>query len=142
MFTLKKLINVFINVIAGNTCGAAIYITIFYPEVSLSYMLLWQIIGLAAICALGILIFTSRREMGKREIKIRFLFHYIYINVVVISWAILCEWIQSITVVGVVVLMLIIAGVYTFVSMYSIKSDERVALELNKRLRKVNKEEE
>lgn len=142
MFTLKNFLNVFINSIAGSTCGAAIYITIFDRDASLSYIFLWEIIGLAVLCALGNVIYASHREISKRDIKIRFLLHYFYINAAVIGWAYFCHWIRPITLAGTLILILIIAIVYIFVSTYSIKSDKKVAMKLNERLRKVNREDE
>ena len=68
--------------------------------------------------------------------------HYLYINVVVIGWAYLCKWIRPISAAGVIVMILIIAGVYSFVMLYSVKNDKKTAMELNKRLRKVNRDEE
>lgn len=142
MLKIKRLLNVFVYVIAGNTCGAAIYTTLFYRGETLSFMLLWQIIGLAAVCTLGNLFFLSNKEISGNALKVRFFIHYVYINIVVVGWAVLWEWIEPVSLLGILVLILIIAGIYSFITFYSITNDKKVAMELNKRLRKIHREED
>jgi len=136
---IKSMLQVFIYVTAGNTIGAAIYIGLFARDGQFSFSLLWQMIGIAAVCAFGNLIFLSREELSKNKIKIRYVIHYIYIDIVVIGGTVIFKWVNPRQTVNFVFMFLLVAVVYaciiTLISSYDFKTAE----DLNKKLSKYNK---
>ncbi len=139
---IKKSIVTFFLVIAGVTISAAVFVTIFFSEIELSILLLWQIILMAFVCTLGNFIYYSKYELSKRQMMIRIVIHYFYINLVVLGGAFLWEWITQGYIVQFVVMLLLIAVVYVGVTLVNFMKEEKTAEVLNKRLSKINTEED
>ena len=139
MNIIKSMFQVFIYVTAGNTIGAAIYITLFSRKDQFSYQLLWQIIGIAAVCALSNLIFMSKYELSKKQIILRYVIHYIYINIVVIGGAVLFRWINQGETVNIVFMFVLVAVIYACIITLISRHDFKIAEDLNEKLSKYNK---
>jgi predicted MFS family arabinose efflux permease len=138
MYALKNMFQVFVLVTAGNTIGAAIFLTLLGREYTLNYLFLWQMIGIAAVCALGNMIFWSKRELSKRQIKLRYGIHYSYNNIVVVGSAFLFGWIEVEDPSDIIAMFVLVAIVYLTITTIIVKSDRQTADELNKKLRKYN----
>ncbi|BCJ96795.1 hypothetical protein acsn021_43640 [Anaerocolumna cellulosilytica] len=141
MLHLRSMIQVFVYVIAANTVGSAIYTGLFSRDATLSFALLWQIIALAAVCALGNLFFYSKIELSKQRIMIRYIFHYLYINVVILVGGHFFDWIDLSFSFDIFILMLIILFNYGFIILFMFHRDFKLAEDMNRRLRKFRKEE-
>ena len=139
MNIIKSMFQVFIYVIAGTTIGAAIYITLFSSDGQFSCSLLWQIIGIAAVSALGNLTFYSKEELSKNQIIIRHVIHYIYNNIVVIGGAILFRWIKPGETVNIVFMFVLVAVIYACIITLISSHDFKIAEDLNEKLSKYNK---
>lgn len=133
---IRKMLQVFIYSIAGTTIGATIFITIFKPEALLSYYLLWQIISISALCACGNLIYHSKCEISKRQMMFRMIFHFLYINLVVVGGAYLFGWFQPEQVTEGAAIFILNAVVYTNIMRATFRQEEKTAKDLNLRLRK------
>lgn len=142
MQLLRDAIKVFIYALAGTTISATLFITIFMPDANLTYLLLWQFICMAAVCACGNLIYLSKKELSVPQMKIRNICHYLYICFVVLGGAFLFGWFKPGNIPQIMAIFLLNAGVYAYVSMTMFRKEERMAKDLNLRLRKINKEEE
>ena len=135
---IKKIIQTFIYVIAGITISAAMFITLLIPDARLTYHILWQIIGMAAVCACGNIIFYSQNEISKRQMLLRIIFHFLYINFVVWGGAYLWEWLRPGLLLEGLVMLLLITVVYAVIMIVTFRREERTAKDLNIRLRKYN----
>lgn len=138
METLKKFLLTFVLVLAGCTISSTIFITIFIWEIEFKVILLWQIIGLAVICTLGNLFFYSKYEISKKKMKIRMIFHYLYINIAVLGYAFLFQWIDPSYLVQFLVMLVLIAAVYYGVMKVDFQREEKAAENMNMILRKLN----
>ncbi len=142
MNRLKLIGRTFIYILAGSTISTAIFITIFLPEVELDVSLLWQVILMSIISATGSLIFESKKEIGKKQMKLRQTVHFIYTIFIVFGIAILCGWVDVSKIVQIIALLLMISSVYTSVCIVMFKRSEKEAEDMNQRLRTIYPEEE
>lgn len=135
---IKKMIQVFLCVIAGNTICSAIFVTWIEPSLNIDNNHLWQIIIVAATCALGNFIFYSRTELCKRQNIIRLAIHYCYINIVVIGATILFQWVNPKHSWNVVVMIVFVAAIYALVTLVTLSNDRKEAERMNSKLQQMN----
>lgn len=91
---LHYLWNVFSWIVTGVTCVTAIYIMAFWgTEVKLGVEILWQILLVSAICALGsLLLYNEKREFSKKEMMIRCFLTFAFVDIVVLSFGFHFHW--------------------------------------------------
>ncbi len=142
MNLVKSIAQTFIYIMAGITINSAIFIEIFVPGATISSDLLWQIIGMSAVCSLGNIFYYSKKEPSKQHMKLRIICHYLYVNVVVSSGAYLMDWFSSGLIPQFPVMLLMIAVVYIIIMVFTSRKEEKTAENLNKRLRKYYPSEE
>jgi hypothetical protein len=142
MSTLKWVFLTFVYVLAGSILSTAIFITIFFPNDRFTIALIWQVIAMAALTAPGTLLFTSKKEIGKKSMKLRQVIHFIYIYIVVMGTAILCDWMSIQSIIQPIVLLILIGTVYFGVCYVMFRQSEKEADSINRRLRKIYPEEE
>jgi uncharacterized membrane protein YfcA len=134
--------RVFIYVLAGNAIGSAVYLTLFARDARLDYMFLWQIIAIAAACAITKVIFWSRKELSKGQIIVRYVIHFLCDGLVVVGGAFLFHWIGPTQIKYVILIVIFFTATYIYITKAMIESDKRVANALNKKLREYNSGEE
>ncbi len=142
MNTLKWIFLTFVYVLAGSIISTALFTTIFFPEDQFSTALLWQVIAMSAISAIGSILFVSKKELDKNKMKLRQIIHFFYICFVVMGTAIVCDWMNIQSVIQPIVLLLMIGTVYFGVCFVMFKQSEKEADYINRRLRKIYPEEE
>ena len=142
MSIIKSMLQVFIYVTAGNTIGASIFLAVFNRDYQFNYEFLWQLVGIAAVSALGDLIFYSRKELSKKQIKLRFLLHYIYINIIVVGGAFILKWIEPGETTDIIFLFGLVTVIHICITAVVIKKDKKTAEDLNKKLKTIHVEEE
>jgi fatty acid desaturase len=142
MSTLKWVFLTFVYVLAGSILSTAIFITIFFPDDQFTIALLWQVIAMSAVTAPGTLLFKSKKEVGKKSMKLRQVIHFIYIYFVVMGTAILCDWMNIQSIIQPIVLLILIGTVYFGVCYVMFRQSEKEADCINRRLRKIYPEEE
>lgn len=142
MKTLKKIIQIFFYVLAGSIICTAIFMTIFLPKLYFTVEVIWQVILVSAIASCGSLIFYSRHEISKKQMMLRFIIHYIYINTVVLGGAFLLEWVNARSMPQVITMVLLIAVVYFSITTSTFNDEKKMADNINQKLRKVYPEEE
>ncbi|WMJ85544.1 DUF3021 family protein [Anaerocolumna sp. MB42-C2] len=142
MSTIKSMLQVFINVTAGNTIGAAVYLAVFDRDYQFNYTFLLQFIGIAAICALGDLIFYSRKELSKKQIKFRLVLHYIFVNIIVIGGAFIFSWVEPGEMINIIFLFGLVSVIYICITTAMFKNDKKTAEDLNKKLKNIQNKEE
>lgn len=142
MSILKTIFQTFCYVLSGSILCTATFITIFYPDAELNVSLLWQVFLMSFISALGALIYISKKELGKKQMKIRQTFHFIYTLGVVFGIAITCDWIDASKIPELLVMLLMVSGVYFAVCRAMFLWSEKEAESINRRLRKIYPEDE
>ncbi len=142
MEILKRIIKTFSNVVTGSLISAALFITIFVPKVKLDVALLWEIIVIAAVCSLGTFILYYKRTLTKKQMKIRIICHYLYINIIVLSGGLFWEWFTPGLFPELLVMLLLIAVVYAIIMLTTFHMEEKMAEKLNQQLHKFYPEQE
>ncbi len=142
MESVKKIIQTYFYVLSGSIISTAIFMTIFLPELYFNVKIIWQVIVVAAITSLGTLIYRSKREISKKQMKIRHIIHYTYINVVVLGCALMLQWVNIKQISQILTLVLLVAGVYFSVTTAMFSNEKRIAESINQRLRSRYPEED
>ncbi len=103
------------------------------------YITLWQIPLLGFLCALGTEIaMSASSELTNKQAKIRIALHYIYINTVVLVCGYFFGW-YSLTVLGVLLMLLTSAVIYAFTFYFNYLRDIKTADKMNRKLRDYKK---
>lgn len=97
MKRLESMVSVFEKVTAGILFVAAVFISVFYGwDIELSVSILWQILFLSAVCALGSIILPlegeKEKEVSRTAMLVRTILYFIYVNVVVLGFGFLFQW--------------------------------------------------
>ncbi len=135
MESVKKVIQTYFYVLSGSIISTAIYITIFLPDLYFNVEIIWQVIVVSAITSLGTLIYRSKREISKKQMRIRHIIHYTYINVVVLVAAVMWRWVNCNRISQIIAMVLLVAGVYFSVTAAMFSNEKRIAESINQRLR-------
>jgi hypothetical protein len=139
---LKNIFLQFVYIIAGNTIGVAVYISIVSHSKTVPSSLLWQIILVSAICALGYLIGITTKELSKWTSVVKQILHYIYINTVVLASAKLFKWMDIDSISQVLVMILLITVIYIIIITIIYLQDTETADRVNKKLIAFHSEDE
>lgn len=139
---LKNIFMQFVYIIAGNTIGVTLYIFMVSGTKTISTAILWQIILVAAICALGYLILIVPHEISKKFLIVRQIIHYLYINTIILGSARLFDW-MNLNSLGILLSMILIIAII-YISMITIifLQDSQTADRVNKKLRAFRSEDE
>ncbi len=95
MKRLEFMISVFEKVTAGILFVAAVFISVFYGwDTNLNVNILWQILFLSAVCALGsmMLPLEDEKEVSRIAMLVCTIIYFIYINAVVLGFGFWFEW--------------------------------------------------
>lgn len=139
---IKRIIQTFFYVITGCIFSTAVFITIFFPNTYFSVEIIWQVIILSLVTSLGPLFYRSKKEISKKQMRLRNIIHYVYINLAVFGCAITWEWINIHRLSQLITLFLLNTCVYTGASLAMFNNEKRVAEQINERLRLRYQEEE
>lgn len=142
MSNLKSIFQTFCYILSGSVLCTAIFVSIFYPDAELDVSLLWQVVIMSFISALGTLIYISKKELGKKQMKVRKTLHFVFTLVVVLGIAIGCDWIDASKIPQLLVMLLMISGLYFAVCRAMLLWSEKEAESINRRLRKIYPEDE
>jgi len=139
---VKVIMKTVIYVLCGIVICSAIFISFLYPSAELDVFFLWQMIMIAVLCSLGDILYFSKTELSKKQMKIRKSIHYLYCNLVVLGGAILFGWINAKVILQVIFMIILIAVVYIGVSITMFQKAEKVAENMNRKLSKIHNEED
>lgn len=136
---LAMVTSLFVKITTGILFVSAVYISVFYGwEEELQVKILWQILALALVCALGsfVLPVGSEREVSKKSMLIRAVIYYVYVNVIVLFCGFLFEWFSFDNLKQVLGMVVAIAFVYLAVGVLSSWLEYREAERMNRKLEK------
>lgn len=138
---IKEFVRTYAYVVLGVIISTATFITIFYPGISLSVALLWQILACSFVCTLGNILWWMTRRLSKTEVIIRIAIHYLYINVVVFGSAILFNWIDYDNPVMLISMFVMVLVVFVVVFLATWYYGKRISDMMNRGLKAYQKGE-
>lgn len=134
---LEEMAALYVKITTGILFVAAIFISVFYGwEAELRVGILWQVLGLAAVCTLGSVVLPvgGGREVSKNAMLGRILAYYAYVNFVVLLCGFLFEWFSFGNLSQVFGMLAAIAFVYLTVAILSFWQGCREAGRMNQKL--------
>ena len=138
---IKEFFRTYAYVVLGVIISTATFITIFYPGISFSVALLWQILACSFVCTLGNILWWTTRRLSKTEVIIRIAIHYLYINVVVFGSAILFNWIDYDNPVMIISMFVMVLVVFVVVFLATWYYGKRISDMMNRGLKAYQKGE-
>ncbi len=138
------MMKIFVNVLAGSTISAAIYIQIFYrDEAFQGGELLWQLIIAAFLCSLCKVIPEPKKELSKWRLLLHILLLYIYEITVMLSCAFFFKWIDEDHISSVILFIALVTIVFFLIAAGLYYAGLRETKGLNEKLKRYqNKNEE
>lgn len=137
----KGIIQTCAYIVLGVEVAVAVFISIFYPGESLSVAVLWQILACSAVCALGNLIWWTKKQLSRMEELIRIFLHYLYINVVVFGSALMFDWIDYSNIVMVISLFFMILVLFIVIFLAVRYYYKKISDLMNRSLKTYQKQE-
>lgn len=132
---LKAMLIEFFIILSGTTIGAAIFCTVFYPDAPLGASLLWQLITLSFLTALPLLLFYSKNEFSKKQMRVRQAVHLILVVGLIIFLAYTWKWIEFGSYVELLAFVALVLLSYTGIALFMYQRDKKLAKALNEKLR-------
>lgn len=142
MDTLRLIAKLFVMITSCVMLVAAAYVTFFWGiDTTVSIKVLWQILGSSALCSLCGLFFTvGKKEPSKKNMFIRNILSFIYVNAVVLICAFAFEWIRNRDPLMIIAMELSIIAVFAAVYLTNYFSARREAEKMNQVLSRYDKE--
>ena len=138
---IRAIFQMYIQIVAFVILGSAIYITVFWGyHCELDGDILWEIIGVSALCSLCTPILMSKRELSKRAMLFREILHFVMINVIVLFSGFCFEWFYVEDWKRIVGMELTIVGVYIAVCTIYYVMNRKTAEEMNRKLKEIQEE--
>ncbi|WP_300774862.1 DUF3021 domain-containing protein [uncultured Acetatifactor sp.] len=135
MRKIRFLFNVFSRVTACVVIAVAAFTTILEPTDTVETAVLWQIPAVSALCALTCLIYPWDRTLGKAEMGIRTLIHYLLINGIVLGAGFWFRWYRIDRIQSIAAMLITIALIFALVSAVTWAQRAEEAKRMNERLR-------
>lgn len=135
MRKIRFLFEIFSMVTACVVMAVAFFTTVLDPADVLEPAILWQILGVSFLCSLGSLIYPWDRVVGKKEMGIRIVAHYILINVIVLTAGFWFQWYKTDHLGNIAAMLITIALIFGIVSALSWKKAAMDAKRMNEKLR-------
>jgi hypothetical protein len=134
--TLRDMLIEFFIILSGTTICAAVFCTVFYPGVTLGVSILWQVIILAFLTSLLQLIFYSKKELSKRQLRIRQAIHLILVVGLIIFLAYTWGWIEFGSIIEPVAFIALVLLSYTGIALFMYRREKKLVKVLNEKLQK------
>lgn len=135
MKKIRFLFKVFSTVTAFVVVAVAVFTTILEPAPMIETVVLWQIPAVSALCALTCLIYPWDRTLGKAEMGIRTLIHYLLINGIVLGAGFWFHWYRIDRIQSIAAMLITIALIFALVSAVTWAQRAEEAKRMNERLR-------
>ena len=132
MARIKVFFDVFTKVTTCVVFAVAIYCRIFSPGLNFKEDMLWQILLVSLLTSAGTLMYND--DIKKNSMKVRCIIHYLMVNVIVVGCGIWFEWFYADNLAQVIGMLILIAIIFTVVSVVSWRKVEKEAELMNQRL--------
>ncbi|MEE1251257.1 MAG: DUF3021 family protein [Lachnospiraceae bacterium] len=138
---IRAIFQMYLQIVALVILASAIYITVFWGyDCEVDGDILWQIMGVSALCSLCTPILMSKRELSKRAMLFREILHFVMINVIVLFSGFCFEWFYVSDWKMIVGMELTIVGVYIGVCTIYYVMNRKTAEEMNRKLKERQEE--
>lgn len=135
---IRVMLDTFARVTTLVTFFTAIYIIIFWgADCELGVEILWQILAVSGMCALGVFIHPGMadKELSKWGVLLRLIGYYLYINVIVLTSGIRFRWFFPSNWKMLLGMELVIFAVFMVVLLIHYLFDYKTAEKMNEKLR-------
>ena len=132
MARIKVLLDVFAKVTTCILFGAAVYCSVFFYDGMFSRHLLWEILLVSFLTSLGTLFYTD--SINKKSMRVVYVLHYLFNNVVVVGCGLWFEWIDAGNTLQIIGMIVLVAVIFSVVSVLSWKKEAKEAELMNERL--------
>lgn len=139
MKKIRFLVQIFTMVMTGVVFAVAVFTLVINPVETVATKLFWQMPLVSALCTLTSLIYPWNREMGKEEIIVRTLIHYILINVIVLGGGAFFRWYDPSHAGHIAAMILAITLIFGVVTAISWRKSAADAARMNEKLEEYQK---
>ena len=129
----------FTMVMTGVVFAVAVFTTVINPSETVETKLFCQIPLVSALCTLSSLIYPWNREMGKTEMVIKTLIHYILVNVIVLGCGAFFYWYDPSQLRNIAAMVFAVALIFAVVSAISWRRSAADAARMNEKLKEYQK---
>lgn len=136
MKKVNFIVSVFTKVTTCVVIATAFFVTIIDRQKTVDAMVLWQIPLVSFLCAISTLIYSWDKNMKKTEIRVRIAIHYIMINVIVLGAGYIFSWYNIKNIFSTLAMIVVIALIFTIVSVSSWRKARKEAEQMNEKLKK------
>lgn len=141
---LRRLRDMLFVYMCVTTCVlfvTALYITIFWPQVTLGVEILWQILSVSFLCSVANSIYPQR-EVSKKTILFLYILRYVITNGIVLGCGIWFGWFYANDLPMVLAMLFSIAVIFVLVSVAAWRRGKQQAALMNERLQVYQQREE
>lgn len=132
MARIKVFLDVFTKVTTCILLGAAAYCSFFFYDGMFSRHLLWELLLVSFLTSLGVLFYTD--DLNKKSMRLVCILHYLFNNVVVVGCGLWFGWIDAKNPLQIVGMVVLVAVIFSVVSVLSWKKAASEAEQMNERL--------
>ena len=136
---MRFLIDLFCMVTTCVVIAVAVFTGIINPIERIEAVILWQIPAVSAVITLTTLIYPWDTSLGKKEIAVRTVVHYMLVNMIVLGAGAVFDWYAPGNVGSVIAMVVAIAVIYALVSGLSWRHSARDAKRMNEKLKEYMK---
>jgi hypothetical protein len=133
--TIKTMLVEFFIILSGTTICSAIFCTVFYRDVVLGVSFLWELIALSFLTTLPQLLFCSKKEVSKKQMRIRQSVHVVLVVALLVFLGHLWDWVEFTSVVEPLAFIALVLLSYTAIAAYMYHRDKKLAARLNEKLK-------
>ncbi len=141
---LRRLRDMLFVYMCVTTCVlfvTALYITIFWPQVTLGVEILWQILSVSFLCSVANFIYPQR-EVSKKTLLFLYILRYVITNGIVLGCGIWFGWFYANDLPMVWAMLFSIAVIFVLVSVAAWRRGKQQAALMNERLQVYQQREE
>lgn len=138
---LKDMLFVYMCVTTCVLFVTALYITIFWPQVTLGVEILWEIMSVSFLCSIANSIYPQR-EVSKKTMLFLYIFRYVITNGIVLGCGICFGWFYANDLPMVLAMLFSIAVTFVLVSVAAWRRGKQQAALMNERLQAYQQREE
>lgn len=132
---LKTMLYSFFIITTGIVVSMYVFCLVFNPDATFSLNDIGKILLMALMSELPYFIFLSRKELGKRQMYLRFAIHSPVLLAILLFFSHLWDWVDISKATEVVVFIALVAGVYLGVLFITAYRDKKLAGKLNDSLK-------
>jgi len=132
MARIKVFLDVFTKVTTCILLGAAAYCSFFFYDGMFSRHLLWELLLVSFLTSLGVLFYTD--DLNKKSMRLVCILHYLFNNVVVVGCGLWFGWIDAKNPLQIVGMVVLVAVIFSVVSVLSWKRAASEAEQMNEKL--------